>query len=93
MLIDISKKNKAALLVALYDNSLPVGIVFNYHDYPKMTIKDAEELLSKTKCFDYINGHVLFIDFNRDTYDTRRYNTTNGYYAAERVIDSVPNVN
>ena len=93
MVIDISKKNKAALLVALYNNSLPAGIVFNYSNHPKMTIQDAEKLLSKTKCFDYVNGHVLFIDFNSDTYDTRLYNITNGYYAAERIIDSVPDEN
>ena len=93
MVINISKKNKAALLVALYNNSLPVGIVFNYYDFPKMTIQDSEKLLAKTKCFDYINGHVIFINFNSDFYDTRIYNITNGYYAAERAIDSVPDEN
>ena len=91
MVIDISRKNKAAVLVALYNASHPLGLGFLQFDPHPMTIDEAESLLGAGRTyFDYLYGRVMKIDLKGNTVDTYLYDRDNGEGAGERAINSVP---
>lgn len=89
--MDISKYNKAEVLAALYNNSKPQGFGFMQSSPLDMTKSEAEELLSQSTYFDYLQGRVMKICLEPDTteLDTRLYNQDNGHKAAERAIESI----
>ena len=90
--VDISNKDKAEVLVALYNNSYPHGMGFLQYKPEPMTIEQARELLQQTTYFDYIAGRVMKISLESDTVHTWEYNRDNGDGAAERAISQCRNI-
>ena len=93
MIINISKKNKAEVLAALYNYSHPQGMGFLQYDPNPMTVEEAEELLRTETYFDYVKGRVMKVNLKGDTLDTWGYDRDNGDGAAKIVIDSLPDYN
>lgn len=91
-MIDISKKDKAAVLAALYNNSRPQGLGMLHYDPKDMTREEAAELLEQDGRFDYLKGRVLKIDLRGDTFNPFLYDRDLGEGAAQRVVDSIPDV-
>lgn len=90
--VNISNKDKAEVLVALYNNSHPHGLGFLQYNPEPMTIEQARELLQQTTCFDYLGGRVMKISLESDTVHTWGYNRDNGDGAAERAISQCRNI-
>lgn len=91
-LVDISNKDKAEVLVALYNNSHPCGMGFLQYNPEPMTIEQARELLKKTADFDYLAGRVMKISLAGNAIYTGGYNSGNGNGAAEHVISQCRNI-
>ena len=89
MIIDISKKDRAAVLAALYNASRPLGLGFLQYDPTPMTIEDARELLEFTTYFDYLKGRVMKVNLSGDTLDTWLYDRDNGEGAAAAALADV----
>lgn len=90
--VDISNKDKAEVLAALYNNSHPHGMGFLQYNPEPMTIEQAREILEQTTYFDYLAGRVMKIDLKNDTVNTWGYNRDNGNGAAERAISQCHNI-
>lgn len=90
--VDISNKDKAEVLAALYNNSHPHGMGFLQYNPEPMTIEQARELLKKTTYFDYLAGRVMKISLEGNTVHTWGYNRDNGKGAAERAISQCRNI-
>ena len=90
--VDISQKDKAEVLAALYNNSHPQGLGFIQYNSEPMTVEQARELLKDTTYFDYLEGRVMKIDLSGDSVSTCGYNEYNGNGAAERVISHCHNI-
>lgn len=90
--VDISNKDKAEVLAALYNNSHPQGMGFLQYNPEPMTIEQARELLKNNTYFDYLAGRVMKISFESNTVHTWGYNRVNGNGAAERVISQCRNI-
>lgn len=88
--IDISKKDKAEVLAALYNASHPHGYGFLQFDAKPMTEEEARKILSETDCFDYLNGRVMKISLAEDVISVYGYDSNNGYGAAARAISGCP---
>ena len=56
MTIDISKKDKAEVLAALYNASHPQGLGILHYDPTPMSAHEAREFLAQTTYFDYLKG-------------------------------------
>lgn len=87
--INISNLNKAEVLVALYNHAKVQGMGFLSQASEPMTVAKAEEILKKTKSFDYLYGRVMKINLSGDELDTRLYNRDNGANAAENVLQGL----
>lgn len=90
--VDISNKDKAEVLAALYNNSHPHGMGFLQYNPEPMTIEHARELLKQTTNFDYLAGRVMKISLESNTVHTLGYNRDNGNGAAERAISQCRNI-
>ncbi|MBO5004412.1 MAG: hypothetical protein J6D03_04005 [Clostridia bacterium] len=90
--VDISNKDKAEVLAALYNNSHPHGMGFLQYNPEPMTIEQARELLKQTTDFDYLAGRVMKISLESNIVRTRGYNMDNGKGAAERAISQCHNI-
>lgn len=90
-MIDISKLNKADVLVALYNNSKPLGLGFLHSEKNNMTREEAEELLKSQTYFDYLKGRVMKVDLSKDQFSTLLYDRDNGDGAAHRAIAKLEN--
>lgn len=90
--VDISNKDKAQVLMALYNNSHPQGLGFLHFNPEPMTIEQAREILAKTQDFDYLSGRVMKISLESNLVRTWGYNRDNGEGAAERAISQCPNI-
>lgn len=88
MKIDISGKDKALVLVALFNASKPLGMEANRNVKP-MTVANAREMLKKTSHFDYIEGRSINVKLDGDMLDTSLYDCDNGKGAAERALSDV----
>ena len=88
-LIDISNRNKAQVLAALYNASQPLGMGFLHYDPTPMTEAEAENLLSHSKYFDYLKGRVMKVDLSTDKLDPWLYDRDNGQGAALRAIEGI----
>lgn len=91
--IDISKKDKAEVLAALYNRSRPdEGVGLFYSDPTLMTKEEAAKFLKNTpdKTFDYIKGRVMKINLQDDILNTALYNRDVGQGVAEMVIIELP---
>ena len=89
MKIDISKKDKAEVLAALYNASHPLGLGFLQYDPTPMTVEEARKLLSETTYFDYLKGRVMKVDLSGEELETWLYDRDNGEGAAAKVLSNV----
>lgn len=90
--VDISNKDKAEVLAALYNNSHPHGLGFLQYNPEPMTVEKARELLQCTSYFDYLAGRVMKISLESNRVYTGGYNRDNGDGAAERAISQCHNI-
>jgi hypothetical protein len=84
--IDISKIDKAEVLLTLYNNSQPLGLGFLQYEDRKMTLSEAKELLQNQTYFDYLKGRVMKIDLGENILKTWLYDRDNGENAAYNVL-------
>lgn len=88
--IDITGKNKAEILAALFNSSKQQGMGFlHVEGRNPMTKEEAEEILKDQLCFDYLKGRVMKIGLKEDFLDPRLYDHDNGQGAAERAIKGI----
>jgi hypothetical protein len=87
--VNISKLDKADVLAALYNASIPLGLGILHYNPKPMTHGEAETLLRGQTYFDYVQGRVMKIDLSGDELDTYLYDRDNGQGAAVRVISSL----
>jgi len=85
--VDLKGMDKAVVLAALYNASVPQGFRLAHYNPKPMTVEEARELLKKETWFDCINGRDMMVDFSGDTLSTRIYNCDHGPGAAEKVIN------
>ena len=88
MTVNISGLDKASVLAALYNSSQPQGMGFLHYDSKSMTVEEAEELLTKQRYFDYLNGRLMKIEIpeNSDELAPWGYDRDLGKGAVARVI-------
>ena len=87
--IDLTGKDKAAVLAALYNASQPLGMGFLHYDPTPMTRDEAADLLAEQTYFDYLKGRVMKVDLGPDVLLTGGYDRDNGEGAAERIIAAI----
>jgi len=96
-IISLTGLNKADVLAALYNASRPQMMGFMQYEAKPMTRAEAEQILKKATCFDYLNGRVMKVDISSDELDPRSGETNpvdiqvahqvNTMEAAEKVED------
>ncbi len=92
-IVDISKKDKAAVLAVLYNYARPLNLGYFMFNPSSMTVEESREILESGRLrFDYLNGRVMKISLEGDVVDTRLYDIDNGEGAGERLIRSIPDV-
>lgn len=91
MIIDISRKDKAAVLKALYDFAIPISST--QATAQSLPLKRAQELLLQANYFYCLDGRNIKVDFAKDFFDSRLYDEDNGIGAAKRAVDTVPDIN
>ena len=90
-IVDISKKDKAAVLAVLYNYARPLNLGYYMFNPSPMSIEEAREILASGRTyFDYHKGRVMKISLEGDIVDTRLYDIDNGEGAGERLIRSIP---
>ena len=90
--IDISNKNKADVLAALYNSIGPAGMGISQYDSAPMDRKLAQMVLDEMGTyFDYLKGRSLKISLEGDIIYVGSYNRNNGHGLAQRAIASCPN--
>ena len=89
-MIDISKKDKGAVLAALYNGSRPQGMGMLHFDPAPMTPQEGASVLARSTYVDYLKGRVIKCDLSGDTLDPRLYDRDLGQGAAARVVATVP---
>lgn len=89
--IDITGLDKAAVLAALYNNSLRLGMgLLQPAGARDMTRDEAADILAQGYTyFDYLHGRVMKIDLSSDAVDPRLYDRDLGDGACVRVINSL----
>ena len=88
-MIDISKTDKAKVLVALYNNASSQGLGILHYTLKEMTIAEAQELLKEQTYFDYLNGRVMKVDLKGNELNTTFYDRDNGQGAAELALKGI----
>ena len=92
-MVDISRKDKSAVLVALYNAAQPLGMSQLNYVPGDMSLDEARILINNgITDFDYLKGRVMKIDISGETLDTRLYNRDNGPNAAEIALEKVPDI-
>lgn len=87
--VDISRKDKADVLCALY-NASKRSKSLRTDDI--LTKSEAQTLLKTTTSFDFIKSHIMRIDLTTNIVDTTRFNHANGPQTAEDAIENVPDI-
>lgn len=77
-MIDISKLDKAAVLVALYKYAKVQGWGILHARKEDMTLEEANNLLEINMYFDYLHGRVMKVDLSKDILHTYLYDRDNG---------------
>ena len=86
-MIDISRMDKAEVLMRLYNAAQPQGMGFLQYTPDDMKLEEATELLSEgPPYFDYVRGRVLKVNLSKDALDPRLYDRDNGQGAAARAL-------
>lgn len=99
--IDISNKNKFAVLAALYNYSIPVGKGFAQYDptpwdeeIGKLAFKKFGEVLSDGSVFfGWVQGRIMRCSFKDNLLYVAAYNRENIDGLAQLAVSSVPNLN
>lgn len=99
--IDISDKDRADVLAALYNASTPVGIGFSQYNPMTWTKEIAEmyfEQFAEPDCygkinFKYILGRPINCTFDKNLIYVAAYNYDNEFGLAQRAISTCPNIN
>lgn len=88
MLINIKKKDKISVFIALYNAATPKRTI-----YPEpLTRDEAKKILTKNKFYvDIYNGRLLKLDLSKDKLDTFFYDIYNDLKAKE-IIEALPDV-
>lgn len=86
MNISLVGKDKAEVLVALYNNSQPLGIGILQHDPAPMKKEEAKEILKEQFDFDYLKGRVMKVNLGGDSFDPWLYDRDNGEGSAARAL-------
>ena len=90
--VSIQGLNKAAVLAALYNNARAQGLGFLQYDAKPMTVEDAQGHLDRGQTyFDYLQGRVLKVSLEGDSFDPWGYDRDNGQGSAQRVVDELRN--
>lgn len=95
-IVNIEGKDKAEILVALYNNTKALGMG-HLHDLGRgMTIGEAKDILKERESFsdevggrfyfDYVHGKPLKVDLSGDTVDLRLYDRDAGEGAGVRAL-------
>lgn len=92
MIIDISKKSKAAVLAALFNRAKPEEIDLLLYDPSPMNEEQASFYLQSQTAFYYLNGKILKVDLSKNYFDAQFYDKANGKNAAQIAVDSCPNL-
>ena len=88
--VSIAGLDKARVLVALYNHSIPQGFeIFGPEFLGNMTIRRARKYTSRTLDFDYVDGRVIKTDISGDVADTWLYDRDNGDDAGLRAIQTL----
>lgn len=87
--VDISRKDKAEVLCALY-NASRRSKSSNPDDI--LTKSEAESLLKTRTSFEFVKSHIMRIDLTTNIVDTTRFNHANGPQTAEDAIENVPDI-
>lgn len=91
--IDISNKDKAEVLAALYNHSKPVGMGMAQYDPTPMTKEVAEKILERETSFSYLRGRPLYVRFDDNDLWVGAYNRDNGKNLAQIAISKCRNIN
>jgi hypothetical protein len=90
--IDIKGLDKAAVLAALYNNSMPQGLGFLHFKPEPMKLEEARVILAASAprfYFDYLIGRVIKVNLSDDKFDPWLYDRDNGQGAAARAVELV----
>ena len=92
--IDISNKDKAEVLAALYNHSKPIGMGIVQYDPTPMTVEVARMVLEKMGyCFGYLKGRTMKVNLEEDTIWVYRYNADNNHPGlAQKAISTCRNI-
>ena len=93
-MIDIKGKDKATLLAALYNNSIPRGLGMLHFEDKDMTVDEARDIIDSRDemfkyDFDYLKGRVMKVNLSGDEFRGDLYDRDNGQGSAQRVVDSI----
>jgi len=81
-MINLKGKDKAAVLMHLYNASKPLGLGFLHYNPAPMILHEEKELLKQGTYFDYLIGRVMKIELGGDELDPWGYDRDNGQGAA-----------
>lgn len=87
--VDISGLDKAAVLMALYDDAQTQGMGKLHYTPDPLSNAEAQKLLDdlgERKYFDYLRGRVMKVELSGDSFDPGLYDRDNGNGAAEAAL-------
>lgn len=92
--VDISNKDKAEVLAALYNHSKPIGMGIVQYDPTPMTVEIARMVLEKMGySFGYLKGRTMKVNLEGDTVWVYRYNADNNHPGlAQKAISTCKNI-
>ena len=92
--IDISNKDKAEVLAALYNHSKPIGMGIVQYDPTPMTVDIARIVLQKMGySFGYLKGRTMKVNLEGDTIYVYGYNRDNNHPGlAQKAISKCRNI-
>ncbi len=86
--IDISGKDKAEVLAALFNKAKPLGMGIIHYKDRMMPVEEARSLLEERTYFDYVEGRVMKVDLSEAEFSQELYDRDNGQGAAENALRS-----
>jgi len=101
--VSIKDLDKSAILAALYNAAVPMGMGYLHYQPNDMTIEQAKAIINKgddktrmfglpaSLTFDYVMGRPLKIDITGDELDTSLYDRDQGDGKGEQVINQLRN--
>ena len=89
-MISLKGKDKAEVLMRLYNNSHPVGMGIIEAEERDMTPGEARQWIDNSdQKFEYLKGRVLKVDLSGDEFNPFLYDRDNGQGAAEKALQEV----